>query len=49
MLVKSISRFARNTVDGTTMKKLVDRIIVHNEGIEVEFKCGVSITQRYQQ
>ena len=35
-------------VDGTTMKMLVDRIIVRNEGIEVEFKCGVSITQGYQ-
>lgn len=35
------------TVDGSTMKMLVDRIIVRNEGIEVEFKCGVSIEKEY--
>lgn len=35
------------TVDGSTMKMLVDRIVVRNEGIEVEFKCGVSIEKEY--
>ena len=35
-------------VDSTTMKMLVDRIIVKNEGIEVEFKCGVSIKKAYE-
>ena len=35
-------------VDSTTMKILVDRIIVKNEGIEVEFKCGVSIEKEYK-
>lgn len=34
-------------VDGTTMKMLVDRIIVRNDGIEVEFKCGVAIEKEY--
>ena len=35
------------TVDGTTMKMLVDRIHVRNDGIVVEFKCGVAIEQEY--
>ena len=35
------------TVDGTTMKMLVDRIQIRNEGIVVEFKCGVAIEQEY--
>ncbi len=35
------------TVDGTTMKMLVDRIHVRNDGIVVEFKCGVAIEQKY--
>ena len=35
------------TVDGTTMKMLVDRIHVRNDGIVVEFKCGVTIEQEY--
>ena len=38
---------ALTTVDGTTMKMLVDRIQIRNEGIVVEFKCGVSIEQEY--
>ena len=32
---------------GTTMKMLVDRIHVRNDGIVVEFKCGVAIEQEY--
>ena len=35
------------TVDDTTMKLLVDRIQIRNEGIVVEFKCGVAIEQEY--
>ncbi len=35
------------TADGTTMKMLVDRIQIRNEGIVVEFKCGVAIEQEY--
>ena len=38
---------AFSTVDGTTMKMLVDRIRINNEGIVVEFKCGVAIEQEY--
>lgn len=34
-------------IDGTTFKMLVDRIIVKNSGIEVQFKCGVSIEKEY--
>ena len=34
-------------IDGTTMKLLVDRIQIRNEGIVVEFKCGVAIEQEY--
>ena len=29
------------------MKMLVDRIQIRNEGIVVEFKCGVAIEQEY--
>ena len=35
------------TVDGTTLKMMVDRILVKNEGIEVQFKCGVTIEKAY--
>ena len=35
------------TVDGTTMKMLVDRIHVRSDGVVVEFKCGVAIEQEY--
>lgn len=35
------------TVDGTTLKMLVDRILVRDNGIEVEFSCGVSIEKEY--
>ena len=38
---------ALTTVDGTTMKMLVDRIQIRNEDIVVEFKCGVAIEQEY--
>ncbi len=35
------------TVDGTTLKMLVDRILVKNDGIEVQFSCGVSVEKAY--
>ena len=35
------------TADGTTMKMLVDRIQIRNEGVVVEFKCGAAIEQEY--
>ena len=38
---------AITTVDGTTLKMLVDRILVKNDGIEVQFSCGVSIEKEY--
>ena len=38
---------AFSTVDGTTMKMLVDRIRINNKGIVVKFKCGVEIEQQY--
>ena len=38
---------AVTTVDGTTLKMLVDRILVKNDGIEVQFSCGVSIEKEY--
>ena len=38
---------ALTTCDSTTMKMLVDRIQIRNEGIVVEFKCGVAIEQEY--
>ncbi len=38
---------AITTVDGTTLKLLVERILVKNEGIEVQFSCGVSIEKAY--
>lgn len=38
---------AITTIDGTTLKMLVDRILVKNDGIEVQFSCGVSIEKEY--
>ena len=35
------------TVDGTTMKMLVEKIIARDTGIEVVFKCGVRIENEY--
>lgn len=35
------------TVDGTTMKMLVEKIIARDTGIEVVFKCGVRIEKEY--
>ena len=34
-------------VDGTTMKMLVEKIIARDTGIEVIFKCGVSVEHEY--
>ena len=33
--------------DGSIMRTLVDRIIVKDDGIEVCFKCGMSVKQEY--
>ena len=33
--------------DAALMKTLVKRIIVNDDGIEVEFKCGASVQQEY--
>lgn len=38
---------ALTTADSITMKMPVDRIQIRNEGIVVEFKCGVAIEQEY--
>ena len=38
---------AITTIDGRTLKMLVDRILVKNDGIEVQFSCGVSIEKEY--
>ena len=35
------------TSDAALMKTLVERIIVNDDGIEVEFKCGASVQQEY--
>lgn len=35
------------TVNATTLKALVERIVIRNEGIEVQFKCGASIEKAY--
>ena len=36
-----------NDHDGSIMRSIVERIIVNDDGIEIEFKCGVSIKQKY--
>ena len=38
---------ALTTIDGVTMKMLVERIIARETGIEVIFKCGVAIEKEY--
>ena len=35
------------TSDVALMRTLVERIIVNDDGIEVEFKCGASVQQQY--
>ena len=35
------------TDDAGLMKTLVERITVNSDGIEVEFKCGVRVQQKY--
>ncbi len=35
------------TSDVALMRTLVERIIVNDDGIEVEFKCGASVQQEY--
>ena len=39
--------FAFNAVCGANMKSPVDRILVKNEGIEVQFSCGVRVDNAY--
>ena len=36
-----------NDHDGSIMRSIVERIIVNDEDIEIEFKCGVSMKQKY--
>lgn len=36
-----------NDHDGSIMRSIVERIIVNDDCIEIEFKCGVSIKQEY--
>ena len=38
---------AVTAIDATTLKMLVDRILVKDDGIEVQFSCGVSIEKEY--
>ena len=38
---------ALTAIDGVTLKMLVERIIARETGIEVVFKCGVSIEKEY--
>ena len=44
---QTVREDAITTVDKTTLKILVDRILVKKTGIEVIFKCGVSIEKEY--
>ena len=37
-----------NADDSTILKQLVEQIIVSDSGIEVQFKCGVSIEKEYE-
>jgi len=37
-----------NADDSTILKQLVEQIIVSDSGIEVHFKCGVSIEKEYE-
>ncbi len=34
--------------DSTILKQLVEQIIVGSSGIEIQFKCGVSIEKDYE-
>lgn len=34
--------------NGTILKQLVEQIIVGTSGIEIQFKCGVSIEKDYE-
>lgn len=36
-----------STMDGLVMKALVERIIVYDDHIEVQFKCGATVEQEY--
>ncbi len=44
IIVKSISRFSRNTVDSIeTVRRLIEKITVYDEKLTVEFKSGLEI------
>lgn len=36
-----------NADDGTIVKQLVEQIIVNEDGIEIQFKCGATIEKEY--
>jgi prefoldin subunit 5 len=36
-----------SATEGLIMKRLVDKIVVYGDGIEVRLKCGASATQEY--
>ncbi len=37
-----------NADDGTIVKQLVEQITVNDDGIEIQFKCGTTITKEYE-
>lgn len=37
-----------NADDGTIVKQLVEQIIVNDDGIEIQFKCGATIEKEYE-
>ncbi len=37
-----------NADDSTVIKQLVEQIIVNDDGIEIQFKCGATIEKEYQ-
>ena len=44
---QTVKEGAITEVDRTTLKMLVERILVRDDGMEVIFKCGVSIEKEY--
>ena len=37
-----------NVDDSTVLKQLVDQIVVGDTGIEIQFKCGVTLEKEYE-
>lgn len=37
-----------NIDDDAIIKRLVEQIIVNDDGIEIQFKCGAAITKEYE-